>query len=235
VPTLRGGVLIIGSLLWDDKENRARWREDNLDIESKFQVYLPIRYGRQSSTRNNTYTMVFSNKCYSKNYGLGKGWIVPIVAEIHSFDELKQEASKIGKTEGFEDGFSSSWGVVAIKFNPYKKTMLSLEKEWISLIASKLSRHQLPMTNLKTEKAAVDSKGFLSIRWPQVTNPGNQIEDVDFLLSTVTKSTFYKGRYPTIYQIANSMKKSNYYDYFLRNRENGIITFQDQRILDRIK
>ncbi|MGA2681849.1 MAG: hypothetical protein ABSF44_08630 [Candidatus Bathyarchaeia archaeon] len=91
---MKGGVLVIGSLLWDDSENRVRWREKNLDIESKFQVYLPIRYGRLSSTRNNTYTMVFSNKCYSKNYGLGKGWIIPIAAEIDSFDDLKKKLAK---------------------------------------------------------------------------------------------------------------------------------------------
>jgi hypothetical protein len=178
--------------------------------------------------------MVFSNKCYSKNHGLGKGWIIPVKAEIDSFDDLKKEAIKMGKAEGFSDGFSSSWGAVAIKFNPYKKTLTSLKKEWINLIASKPLDNQLLRTNLKTEKAAIDSKGFLTIRWPQVTNPENQSEDIDFLLSTVPKPTFYKGRYPTIYRIANSMNKTNYYDYFCKNRENGIITFQDQRILDRI-
>ncbi|MGA2681850.1 MAG: hypothetical protein ABSF44_08635 [Candidatus Bathyarchaeia archaeon] len=140
----------------------------------------------------------------------------------------------MGKAEGFADGFSSFWGAVAIKFNPYKKTNTSLEKEWTSFVANKLSGHQLLSANLKTERAAVGSKGFLTIRWPSVTNLENQSEDVDFVVSTVTKPTFYKGRYPTIYQIANSMYKSNYYEYFLRNRQNGIITFQDQRILDRI-
>jgi hypothetical protein len=99
---------------------------------------------------------------------------------------------------------------------------------------SKLSGHQLLSAHLKTEKAAVDSEGFLTIRWPIVTNPENHYENVDFLLATVTKPKFYDGKYPTIYQIANAMNKSNYYDYFRKNIDNGITTFQDQRILDRI-
>ena len=84
---LRGGVIIIGSLLWDNS-NRQKWRENNLCIEKQFKVYIPIRYGRCSCARKKTYTMVFSNICYLKRYGLEIGWILPIKAEINSFNEL---------------------------------------------------------------------------------------------------------------------------------------------------
>ena len=48
------------------KMHRKKWRENDLCNTKKFKVFLPIRYGRCSSKRCNTYTMVFSNECYSK-------------------------------------------------------------------------------------------------------------------------------------------------------------------------
>ena len=91
--SLKGGAIIIGSLLWDSERNRQKWRENDLCYKSRFQVYLPIRYGRCSTTRKHTYTMVFSNKCYSRRYGIGTGWILPIRAEINSFNDLKFSAN----------------------------------------------------------------------------------------------------------------------------------------------
>jgi hypothetical protein len=180
--------------------------------------------------------MVFSDKCYSKKYGLGTGWVVPISTEIYSIDELKDQARKMGEVEGIPNGFSASWGVVAIKFNPYKNTIKPFKQEWCNFISSKLERHQILNAKLKTEKAAVNSKGFLTIKWPRLINQEDQskIKDIDFLLATATVPTINKNRYPTSYRIAKSMKESNYYDYFNQNRKNGINTFQDQRILDKI-
>jgi len=86
-----------------------------------------------------------------------------------------------------------------------------------------------------TEKSVMDSKGFLTIRWPQKVKKQTDLDDFDVLISTVTLPTMYKGRYPTTYQIANSMNKAEYYNYFLNNRKNGIITFQDERILKGIQ
>ncbi len=59
--SLRGGVIIIGSLLWDNKISRQEWRKNDLYNRNRFKVNVPIRYGRCSDTRNNTYTMIFSN------------------------------------------------------------------------------------------------------------------------------------------------------------------------------
>ena len=53
------GVLIIGSLYWDNA-NREQWRQERLDPNHKLCVHAPIRYGRQSANRGNSYTMVFS-------------------------------------------------------------------------------------------------------------------------------------------------------------------------------
>lgn len=230
--TLRGGAIIIGSLLWDTKTDRQKWREN--DLGDGFRVYLPIRYGRCSEKRKNTYTMVFSNKCYSRRYGLGIGWILPIRAEINLFNDLKVEAEKMGKVEGFNDGLFNNWGSVALLFNPNKKIDNSIRTEWAKLMFSKISNHSLLIEKLKSEKSPIDSNGFLAIGWPEEVTPKRKIEKLDFLIATVTLPMLSKGRYPTAYRIANAMKQAKYYDYFLENRKHEITTFQDERILRRI-
>lgn len=232
---MKGCIVIIGSLLWDTKQDRLRWRKEDLTLKNKFQVYLPIRYGRSSSSRKNTHTMVFSTKCYSKNYGLGKGWVVPIVDEINSFADLKKQGRNLGIVEGFSDKISSDWGSVAIKFNPQKKTFGDLKKKWSKFMSNRLVGHKLLETKLKSERCAIDSNGLLNIRWPQPVGLDNDfVDDFDFLMATVIKPTLNNGRYPLVSKIADSMNKTGYLKYFLNNRINGIVTFQDQRILSKL-
>ena len=65
--------------------------------------------------------------------------------------------------------------------------------------------------------------------------PKDKIGKYDFLIATVTALTLIKGKYPTAYQIADTMNKAKYYDYFCKNRKHKITTFQDERILRRIQ
>lgn len=236
---LRGGVIIIGSLLWDN-ENRKKWRENSLISKDRFRVYLPIRYGRLSCSkkRKNTYTMVFSTKCYSKRYGLGIGWILPIKDEINSFDGLKKEACKMGKAEYFDEENNwlfSDWGSVALLLNPNKKIDSAIKDNWRELLSGNKDRKSLMNTHLKSEKPAIDSDGFLAIRWPDEVKSKNRIKKLDFLIATVTLPTLSKGRYPTAYKIADAMKNAKYCNYFKKNREHEITTFQDERIARRVK
>ena len=53
------GVLIIGSLYWDNSI-REKWRQERLDLERQLCVRAPVRYGRQSKNRGFSYTMVLS-------------------------------------------------------------------------------------------------------------------------------------------------------------------------------
>ena len=41
------GVLIIGSLYWEEKPHRDKWRRERLCVESRQHVKVPIRYGRR--------------------------------------------------------------------------------------------------------------------------------------------------------------------------------------------
>jgi len=227
---LRGGVIIIGSLLWDNR-NRQKWRENDLCLENRFKVYVPIRYGRYSCTRK-IYTMVFSNNCYLKGYGLGTGWILPMKAEVDSFNELKKEAKKMGKAEGFNNGFSSDWGSVALLLNPNKIIDDSIKEEWGKFMSDKIPGYFLSDKKIKSEKFPIDFNGFLTIRWPEEVIQKNNIGKYDFLIATVTNPTLIDNKYPTVRKIANAMKKVNAYSYFVKNREHEITTFQDERILN---
>jgi len=229
--TLRGGAITIGALLWDDEnEERKEWRDNHLRYKDRFQVYLPIRYGRCSKTRKCTYTMVFSNECYSEANGLGTGWILPIGAEIRSFKRLKVEAREMGKAEGFSDGFSSDWGSVALLLNPNKEIESSIRTKWAGLMSSKISNYSL-LEHWKSEQPPIESNGFLTIEWPEEVTPKDKVERLDFLIATVTVPTLCKGEYPTVDRIVDAMKRAKYCEYFCRNREYEITTFQDERIL----
>ncbi len=52
---MRGGILIIGSLLWDDSTERQTWRSRRLLLE-RHSVVVPLNYGRRSRSRGDTFT-----------------------------------------------------------------------------------------------------------------------------------------------------------------------------------
>jgi hypothetical protein len=73
------GVIVVGSLDWESKdygpsfrwklkpgdaeriERRTKWRNDRLASNAdEYRLRVPIRYGRKSSNRGNTFTIVFS-------------------------------------------------------------------------------------------------------------------------------------------------------------------------------
>ena len=126
---MKGAVLIIGSLLWETELNslnktqgklREEWRR-NLDLENKIFVKAPIRYGKRSSTRKCTYTMVFSNSVASS----GTAVIIPYKKATNDFNELKEQAIALSKAEGisnekYPNRLISSWGAVGIYFNKQK-------------------------------------------------------------------------------------------------------------------
>ena len=85
------GVLIIGSLFWDPSDPRKKWRCERLDpLVAKRHVRAPIRYGRKSSTRGNSYTMVFSAGLCEKKFG--QAIVVPCRRPVRDTDDLVEEA-----------------------------------------------------------------------------------------------------------------------------------------------
>jgi hypothetical protein len=96
---LSGGVLIIGSLIWDrENENRIRWRNDFLDQAGQIKVPAPIRYGRVSSGRCCTFSMVFSDECNRPELK-GTAILVPFANNPVDLRMLKAHTSQLMKAE----------------------------------------------------------------------------------------------------------------------------------------
>ncbi len=98
---LTGGVIIIGSLIWDpDLEKgdnlRKDWRDKYL-LDKRTYTKLPIRYGKISQKRNKVYTMVFSKSC-EKN--LGQGLILQFKDYVTGFETIKRQAIALAIAEG---------------------------------------------------------------------------------------------------------------------------------------
>jgi hypothetical protein len=106
----QGGVLIIGSLLWDGDNGRTQWRAQRLNENNAKAVAAPIRYGRFSRDRK-TYTMVFSRLCY-RHKELGQGVVVPFARSIGTFDDLRSEVEHLDAAEGMDGNWE--WGAVGL-------------------------------------------------------------------------------------------------------------------------
>jgi hypothetical protein len=105
---LNGGVLIIGSLFWQDdldqtKKDRLRkkWRSDRLIMDKSIKVSVPIRYGRFSGSQekgNLTYTMVFDSSLPKEKFGKAKA--VPFKKSLSNWNELRVEVGALSGAEG---------------------------------------------------------------------------------------------------------------------------------------
>ncbi len=65
----------------------------------------------------------------------------------------------------------------------------------------------------------------------------NELKDFDILVATsnAVKLNGDINTYPTIKQIAKAINDSKYFEYFIRNTENSIRTFQDNQIAKILK
>ena len=201
---LSGGVLIVGSLLWEESEIRDKWRLQCLDLKQRQLVSLPIRYGRISTTRNCTYTMVFSSECKTQE-NLGTGVFIPFTVNPINFEQLEVHVKRMISAEfNKEKNLSSQnwdWGAMGISFNP---------------------NVQSDDSKVGKETSVISKAGILSIDWQ------NLHEKIDFVIATVIKPEL--KNYPTVKNIADRIVVNEYDKYFRENRREGIITFQDLEV-----
>jgi hypothetical protein len=229
---LKGGVLIIGSLLWDDALNnndkiRKKWRKMRLQSDKKILVKLPIRYGRLSN--NNIFTMLFSMNCERYNQ-YGTGYIIPFKSNpFNTHRQMLYEAKALAKAEGIPERLECSWGKVSIIFNP----KLSQELKERVLNVWKLKFHKLDQKDyrLGNEKPCLNKNFELSISWPKCifSRSRSVLSELDFLLATATKPN--KKDYPTSLDIAAKVRQDKIRYYFAQNIQSGITTFQDREII----
>ena len=225
------GVLIIGSLLWDEK--RRAWRDARLEMGSAQAVTVPIRYGRLSASRGSTYTMVFSRRCEP-----GQGIVVRCTRGVSTSEDLVAEAAALWKAEqpsAGADRIGSNWGCIALLCNPDRRIPEEIVKAWGERVGREPGYGQVSQAH--EEGRLVAAGGILQIPWPRVVS-GSEPVQLDLLLATANDPTIAgdPGIYPTVEMVANAWNRAGgrYAEYFWRNTENGIRTFHDDEIRGRL-
>ncbi len=229
------GILIIGSLYWRQGE-RENWRRERLLVgESLSDVVIetPIRYGRRS--QSGTYTMVFSPSA-----PMGRGRAVRCRSAAYSTDDLIDEACHLWKAESPRAMFgsiSASWGCVSILVNPTSQIAPQILAEWARFIRQQSHHGNIPQT--PSEGALVGGDGLLQLQWPQIVNERGIPARFDLLLATATHPVFEgtPPAYPSPRRIAAAWGQGNEdsVECFRRNREHGIVTFEDGSILHELR
>ena len=233
----RVGVLIIGSLFWDSKPHRETWRRRRLDMDAAQRVPAPIRYGRRSTGRDCSYTMVFSRELVPERFGHAK--VVPCRRTVNNTAGIVDEAVHLWTAET-RDGenpdqrISSGWGCVALAKHPELSD--AVWAGWKQRVSCESCDYG-GLNSAVGEKPAVDQhSGLLNIPWPTPVD-GSDLS-CDVLLATATNPTIVGGGYPSAQQIAdawNTPGGKQHVDYFCKNRAHGIATFQDRDIEERLR
>jgi hypothetical protein len=225
---LTAGVLIIGSLLWDSEKERPAWRAARLDVAAAQAVTAPIRYGRLSESRGNSYTMVFSRLSPA-----GQAKLVPCSHTISTVQDLIAEAEHLWKAEqpaAKAHRIASTWGCVALLCNPGRKIPEDLLRGWAEHVSGETGYGNV--SQAKEEGALVSPDGLLHINWPCLAE-GGAAADIDLLLATANdpEITAASPSYPTAAAIAQAWNGAGkYVEYFWKNIDNGIFTFEDAEI-----
>lgn len=233
---LKGGVLIIGSLLWQDHLNepgdniRKDWRDRFLNESEKIMIKVPIRYGRLS--RSNIYTMTFSNALKRK---MGTAFLVPFRNQFSSIPQIIEDAREMSEAEGMGRRFVAGeniWSVMGISINP-KLNKSPLKKEIISKWFRSIEKpFDMKDFRIGREKPCLKATGELDIPWLNAVDSRNakNINEFDFYIATVTKPT----NYPPSKELSLKVKGDNQRYYFIENFKSGITTFQDHQVINLI-
>lgn len=228
---LNVAILIIGSLIWDKRPHREHWRRDRLQVGPGIPVSAPIRYGRISQERSNTYTMVFSNELVPSR--LGWALVLPCRCTVSTADQLVNEAEALWAAEQSRPStsgpISATWGAVGLLLNPNQTGLDDVRAGWSRRVEAE-RRHYEHFKHGANERPAVGPDGILSIPWPNAESgvPLN----VDLLLATATAPCLNNGSYATPQAIADAWNRApKELRYFDENRRVGITTADDYRIM----
>ncbi|MEQ9102154.1 MAG: hypothetical protein RIF36_17095 [Imperialibacter sp.] len=231
---MKGGVLIIGSLFWQDHLNevgddiRKDWRSQRLKMGAAINVRVPIRYGRFSGdpkSGNQIYTMVFDNTLPGSQFGTGK--FVPFQRDGLDAMGIITEVESLSRAEGAGTQFikgsredNAAWCVCCIAFNP-AKVEAEQKQPHINIWREKLTVNKVGYEVFQKDPSfySLTADGELDIKWP------DELREFDFLVATSTRSTTEAIVEPA--EIARSVKNR---PYFEPNVQNGIHTFQNNEI-----
>lgn len=228
---LDAGILIIGSLLWDEDKIRQQWRDERLERDQSELVSAPIRYGRLSGERRgHTYTMVFSRSAPA-----GQARVVRCSHPITSAADLTTEALRLWEAEELLKNTgriaNARWGCVALLRNPDRQIPEKLARAWRQRVKDEDGYGNVAQT--ADEGAIISQDGMLQIGWPRCIAGGAQV-DLDLILVTANDPTLTGTplSYPSVETIVNAWNRAapKHAEYFWKNNDYGITTFQDEKI-----
>ncbi len=229
---LKGGILIIGSLIWDPSPIRVKWREEFLDnIDNIIDVPAPIRYGRISRKRNCTYTMVFSHDCLSPGK-LGIAKFIGFKNNPLTLDDILLQSKELIKAETDQTEvrfktFNWKWGALGLCINPNKEKGKNEEIKYLKVRWAENYGKQKPLIPsdfvVGEEEEIISETGILDIPW------SDNLNEFDFFISTIVKPEIKE--YPNAYKIAEKMIVNESDEYFMKNKSYSIKTFQDDEII----
>lgn len=226
---LRAGILVIGSLFWETDEVRLAWRRDRLCMRDAADVRAPIRYGRISEGRGNTYTMVFSRGCAA-----GQAKAVPCQDEVRTAEDLVLEAEHLWAAErrAARNGrISADWGSVTLLPNPQRAIPPDILNCWTSRVHC--AKGYGNIRQAPGEGALIDERGILQITWPTLLADNSPVI-LDLLVATATQPDLTRDPpwYPTPEMIAEQWRndREDNVRYFRNNLQSGIRTFEDDAI-----
>jgi hypothetical protein len=214
---MRIAILIVGSLIWDDRPARMRWRKTRLDVDRAVPVRAPIRYRRCSWTRGNTYTMTIDPLAPP-----GNALMVPCRATVESPQDLIEEAQSLWAAEqpGADDGaIGADWGCCGLVMREH---VPHVAETWASVFRERV----------KDPVSPVSKSGSLDIPWPEPV-AGRGL-DVDVVFATATRAA---AETPTLEAIAGAWlgQSDRQERYFFENVRHGIRTHEDLEIWRHIK
>ena len=209
---------MIGSLLWDDSDVRKSWRSKRLKMEQREHVHAPIRYGRKSTSRGDTFTMVLD-----ASTDPGVAVAVPIKQETGDSGGLLDEARAMWAAECKShpsDKMSADWGCIGLLVRD-PTAHPDLASGWVGAYEQENNVH--PVT----------TSGELPIPWPRFRDSDRPLP-YDFLLATSTVAT---SDHPTPADIAAAWTEQDggLEEYFFSNVERSIRTAVDLQILEHIE
>jgi hypothetical protein len=235
----RAGVLVLGSLFWDNTNGRKAWREHYFgeNFNSRvIDVNVPTRYGRYSQGRQCP-TMVLSSD-FLDNQKFGTAKFIPFKNQKMRFQEMICSARDLSEAEGSASrdlikGGNTKWCIITCLLN---KNLSDEAKE--NFLSNWVSNYTVPLTdelirNFKMDSEVsniINAKGCLQIDWP------DSLSNYDFVLATQTKPRKALGDssdYLNTTDLASQFFEKP--EYFVKNKLTGISTPEDLEIIQLLK